>query len=833
MLSSTKWHSLPINKVFDKLDSSSKGLTTHAAESKLEHYGPNLISPKKDSILKKIIEPFTSIFVVVLLIAVTMSLFTGEKFDAIVIMVVIAINALIFYFQQYSSSKVLAGLKSKEDNEITVLRDGRDISILARYIVPGDVVYIFEGSKVPADGRIIDSNNLQINESLLTGEALPTTKQAGIYSDNAEIYDQNNMVFKGTFVHNGSGSVVICKTGSYTELGTISRLASESDFGKTPIEKKIDTVTKWLVFGVSVIGILVFGLALVRGIETTEALRFSLSLVVSVVPEGLPVTLTIVLLFSAKRMASYGALVKKLSSMETMGAITLIATDKTGTLTQNKLQISNTYDQSGKLSDSIRGSITIQNGVVLDSLDVILKEKYPPKKSRNQVSTFPFDQNLRVSGSLLMQNDKYILYIKGAPDAAFTFSRNAKREYVAEQTLSSFTKKGFRTIGFGHLVLSEPINKITAEHIKKATFDGFVALSDPIRPNIKKSVMEAKNAGINVVMLTGDHVNTAEEIARQAGIISKSSEVQSSEFLEKVPSKSKSTELLKNIHAFGRVLPKHKFNFVKALKNREVTTMTGDGVNDIPALVESDAGLAMGSGTDAAKDAADIVLLDDDFSTIVKAIKIGRSVIANIQKMLYYLISSSIGEAAAMIGALIFTLPLPVSAIQILWINIVTDGFTVLPLGLSKPEGHQMKQKPRDPNASLLPKYLVVRLIITGSVMAATSLLIFNHLLPKGYEYAQTATFISLVVAQWANVLNANHDKASWIKNLYKPSLLIWGGIALSIAFQAIVFIGPLRQPFGIVSISNTDLLLSIVAPIITVLIASDLHKLYVARAKA
>lgn len=818
-----RWHALSAKDTLQKLDTTTEGLSSKEANHRQKIHGRNLLTPHKTSWIKRLIEPFTSLFVVVLLIAITISLLTHEQLDALIIGVVVIINALIFYFQQYSVNKVLSTLKAHEDSEVTVERDGKATEISARDLVPGDIVYVFEGTKIPADGRLLETTNLQVDESMLTGESLPIHKQLDTLPEKTELYDQRNMVFKGTFAHAGSGRFIVCEIGNHTELGAITKLASSGDIGKTPIEKKIDSITKIMVGSIGVVGLAVFGLAISRGIELSEALRFSISLVVSIVPEGLPVTLTVVLLLSAKKMAAHKALVKKLSSIETMGAITLIATDKTGTLTKNKLQVADTYDASGQLEISASHSITLEHGVAMDPLDTVMRKAFNAPTT-NRAAEIPFDNTLRASGAVIKHKGRYILYAKGAPEA-FLEHLNASQKLKAKEVLDDYTSKGYRTIGCGHLAASTTTHELTKAQLKKLTFDGFIAFADPIRSGISGAIKDANTAGINVVMLTGDHVNTAAEIGRQAGLVTGNNQVASSELLEKPrPTKTMST-ILEKVKVFGRVLPKHKFNFLKSVKKTEVTAMTGDGVNDIPALVEADAGLAMGSGTDAAKDASDIVLLDDNFVTIVEAIRLGRAVVANIRKMLFYLISTSIGEAGAMIGALIFNLPLPVTAVQILWMNIVTDGFTVLPLGLSEPEKHQMKQPPRRPDAPLLSGILTVRTILSGLVMAGVGLYFFNQLLPQGYAYAQTATFLALVVGQWANALNANFEKDSWLKNLWQPNWKLYLGIIVSIAFQVFAMYGPLREAFGIVTLQAADIIVITVAASLATLIAVDIHK--------
>ena len=820
--SQKKWHSLSIEEVLSRLNSSTEGLSSRQVKLHQDKFGLNQITTKKKSWLLRLIEPFTSLFIIVLLIAIVISLATHENFDAAIIAVVVTVNALIFYFQQYSVNKVLADLKNKEDGNVTVIRDKEKKEISTKELVPGDIIFIFEGTKIPTDGRIIETSNLEVDESILTGESLPTIKNPQSLDQKVQIYDQKNMLFKGTIVQSGSGQMVVTETGNNTELGSISSLASESDIGKTPIEKKIDSITRTLVFSITAVGAIVFILSMLRGITIDESLRFTLSLVVSIVPEGLPVILTVVLLLSAKKMASKQVLVKKLSAIETMGAITLIATDKTGTITKNKLRVTEFFPNNESAKISIGSSIVMQNGIATDPLDKVLIQTFKNEKSKF-VSSLPFNQQLRMSGAIVMDSDKYTLFVKGAPEEIF---KKAKPSAQIKKIFDDYTKKGYRTIAFAKMSVPGPTSSLEKVNLSKLELESIVGLSDPMRSNIPSAITNAHKAGINVVMLTGDHVATAGEIAKQAGLISSEKQVSTGNILEKPINKKMMKTVLSEIKVFGRVLPKHKFNFLKSVKGTEITAMTGDGVNDIPALVEADAGLAMGSGTDAAKDASDIVLLNDNFSTIIEAVRLGRSVMANISKMLFYLISTSIGEVVAMISALLLGLPLPVTAVQILWINLVTDTFTVLPIGLSRPEKHQMARPPKNPKSPLLSKILIQRTVLTGLLIGSVAIFVFWLLLPKGYAYAQTAAFLTIISAQWANALNANYEINSWILNLIKPNFRLWLGISVSVLLQALVFYGPLSEAFGIVDLSNQDLLVCTVLPFAVILFGVDLHKL-------
>ena len=808
-----------------QLNSSQNGLSPTEAEHRLKHFGPNVLTSKGVPLWKKIIEPFYNIFVSILLLAIFISVISGKTIDAIIVSAVVVMNAFIFYVQQFSVAKALKDLKSQEKSPVTVVRGGKPIEIESDYIVPGDIIYLFEGMKVPADGRVIEAESLSINESMLTGESLPVAKYTAAMSKQAEIFDQTNMVFKGTVVQSGSGQFVATATGNHTEIGGITKLIVASDLTSTPIEKKIDSITKKLVSIVTVVGTIVFILSLFRGTEITEALRFSLALAVAAVPEGLPVTLTIVLLLSAKKMAKSNALIKRLSSIETLGAITLIATDKTGTLTQNSLSISEVHGNTAQLNKVAAHAIIEKNGIVADPLDAILKDHFLPKHkpSGKHIKDFPFNQDLLCSGSLWEYNGKKTLFLKGAPEALLP-QKNITASF--QKSLDQFTAKGYRTLAFSSLSVSKTPNELSTNHINNATLAGLVAFSDPLRPEIPEAVQHAKEAGIHVVMLTGDHINTAQQIALQAGIIhSNDQQVIDGTSIDKMDA-SQLASTIQHANVFARVLPKHKYAFLKAIKGKEITAMTGDGVNDTPALVEADAGLSMGSGTDAAKDVSDIILMDDNFATIVKAIELGRTVIANIKKMLFYLLTTSVSVALTTVGSLALGLPLPVTAIQILWINIVTDGFTVLPLGLSPGEKHHMTTPPNNPKAPLLSIALQTRIIVNGLTMAAMTLFVYNYFESYGEAYATAAAFATLASVQWANALNANFEKASWIKNFAKPNLWLFGSITVALLVQLAAMYGPFSKFFGVAPLAIGHLVALMILPCVILLLVSDLHKL-------
>jgi Ca2+-transporting ATPase len=807
------------------------GLSKEEAHSRILHYGRNELKVDGKALWKRLLEPFTSVFVIVLLVALVISMATDHRLDAFVIGAIVTVNALIYYFQQASVERALKALKKHDRSTIAVRRDGKVLQLPSEEIVPGDIVLLYEGVKVPGDGRLLEAEQLSIDESVLTGESLPVHKTDEALHGPKAIYEQNNSAFKGTFVYSGMGELLVTHTGNHTMLGKITKLASRGDFAKSPIEHKIDNLTRKLVGAILAFGSIFFLISLQKvGLE--EALRFSLAVVVSAVPEGLPIAMTVVLFLSAKQMAKSKALVKKISSMETLGAVTLIATDKTGTLTKNKLSVADTvhpHENEGFFLQSVAGSIngsSAHHGDVLDEVleKELLTSKHKPKGKK--VKEYPFNQALRASGSLWKHDDTYTLYFKGAPEAILHYSQNAGAKKILHESMHAFAAKGYRNIAFAHQTLSRVPTKLDHKMLQKCTLDGLVGLADSLRHGIPGAIKEAHAAGINVVMLTGDHRVTAAHIAKQAGLIDEPNQVAAEETLANSELSHIRKLLKQGTKVFARVLPEHKYKFLQAVKGREVTAMTGDGINDIPALVEADVGLAMGSGTDATKESSDLVLLNDNFNTIITAIKMGRTVIANVRKMLFYLFSTNLGEAITMFTALIIGMPLPLTAAQILWINLVTDGFAVLPLGLSPPERQQMKRKPRDPKEAILNFELISRLVLVASVMAFSSLWLFNmfHERTGSYVYANTITFMALVACQWANALNANFEFRSWVTNLVRPNFKLGIGLSLAIFFQWLVMFGPLRAVFGIDVLEWSDLLFSML-PAVFVLIAVDLHK--------
>jgi len=779
-----------------ELATTGDGLTLAEARQRSRSYGPNLLREASGPPLwRRIIEPFKSLFVLILLVAAILSVVTGEYLDAAVMTAVLSVNAIIYYAQQYSANRVLAALKSHDQRKVVVLRAGQPSKVAVTELVPGDVVLLAEGVKVPADGRLISAKSLSIDESVLTGESLPVTKTTRQLKVGAAMHERFNMVYTGSLVRTGTGEFMVTATGNDSELGHIAEL-SGSKLESSPLQRKIDKLAAQVVLVIGITLVLIFGLSLYRGLELGAAVRFLLSLAVATVPEGLPVALTLVLLFSVQRMAKRHALVRRLSAVETLGQVSLIATDKTGTMTRNDLELAKFVPygtDDDQLRRLLRRSLSTQHGHTDDPLEALIASSLPDDSSTRDVlvEALPFEQAERMSGALWQSDRHRILYVKGAPEhviAASDLSGSEARRIHEE--LTELSAEGYRVIAVGYKTTQ--LSRPNLANLHGLTFAGLVAMADGLRPGVPAAVRAARDAGISVVMLTGDNPATATTIAREAGIIGPHDSAHLGANLEEL-SPEQIRELVMTDHAFARVLPEHKYAVLSAYHGHLTTAMTGDGVNDVPALVKADVGISVGRGSDAAKEAADIILLNNSFTTIVETIRSGRAILANVRKMLMYLFATTLGEVGSIVGALLLGIPLPVTAIQILWINMITDGITVIPLGLEAPEVNQMKQPPVATDAPLLSRRQVVRVVLSGGLIVAVVLLVFSAYRASNPDIAQTMAFLCLVVIQWANALSMRSEHTSLWGALRKPNWALTAALTAAVIIQALAQFTPVH----------------------------------------
>ena len=821
------WYKQNIGELYDAFETSEYGLSNNEVGKRLNLYGQNQLAIYKEPLWKVIVAPFKDIFVIVLTVAALVSLLSNEPLDAIIIGVIIAVNAGIYYSQQYVTTKALKNLNKRSVQQITVIRDGKQLSIPSYDLVPGDIILIAEGERIPADARIIHTDNLQINEASLTGESVPVHKYASTLKSSKQIYEQDNMMFQGTYAISGTARALVVETGSKTEFGKIAEL-STNDHSKSPVQVKIDYLISLLVKVAGILAVIVFMLSLVRGIPAGEALRFVLSMTVSAVPEGLPVALTVIIVLGMRRMAKQKALVRSFKAIEDIGLTTTIATDKTGTLTKDHLTVVDNWSIGDEDVIKFADLMIDTSGRLSNPLDLAVKEYTGNHHGHKIDKLYPFDAGLRMSGSFF--NDANAIFIEGSPEHILAKSMlGPKQRHIAESVMHDFTSKGYRVIAFGkYKVKSETPEDLSIVGKKGIEFIGFLAFADELRPEAKGAILAAQAAGISVRLITGDHYETAYNIGKQLNLATHPDQVIQGFELPK--NMAVLVETIKTKTIFARILPEDKFRILQALKQTEITAMTGDGVNDVPALTNAHVGIAMGSGSDIAKDAGGIVLLDDNFATIVKAIAESRKIFDNIRRMLFYLLSTSLGEALTMVGALLFGLPLPVTAIQILWINLVTDTAMVLPLGLEPEEDGNMKRPPRRPKDPLMSRMLLTRTAIIGLTMAIVTLVAVSILGAQGYEVAQiqTIAFLMLIVAQWMNAFNARSEFKSSFSRIKKMNYGLIVGLTIASVLQALVMFGPLREVFGVQTVPISTLLISSGIMVIAILVVSELHKFIV-----
>lgn len=807
-----------------QVDSLQIGLEDSAVEQRTRKYGKNEVVIRHPwQWLKTLVEPFANWFVLILFISAVISVAIGKIIESVVILAILMVNAIIYYVQNISANRVMKSLQKQGELSCFTRRNGKITRVLISELVPGDVVILKEGVKIPADGRLVVANNLHIDESILTGESEQQHKYTDALEKKLPLYNQTNMAFKGTFVSEGDGEMVITAIGMETEFGRIAKLSKKHQT-KSPLQTKIDNLTRKLILMVVIIAICTFALKIYRGIDPFEALRFILSLIVSAIPEGLPIAVVIVLVFGVKNMAKKNALVRNLSAVETLGQVTLIATDKTGTITKNKLHIAQTWSPSTK-TDLVTATFksSIHDEGKSDEIDDLIYAEYLDKSNiiGKLEHRLPFVQNIRMSGAVWKNKNIYTTYIKGSAEAVLDIcdlSLNSRK--TIDKQIATMASEGMRVLGIA--AKNENIQDLKKAKLIGYSFGGLVAFGDELRPRVVEAVKTAHGAGIDVILLTGDHKEAAGYFANLSGI-TKDRHAELGVSIAEADN-TQIRRLIKTHKVFGRVLPEHKFKILDALHRTHITSMTGDGINDVPALRMANVGVAVGSGNDAAKEASDMVVLDNNFATIVDAISQGRAIVRNVKKMLTYVLATNLGEIFTIVGALIFALPLPITALQILWINFVTDSFTMIPLGFEKAERNLMNEPPASPSSPIIGRKRLQRIIVMASVMATTTLVVYYLSLPSGTGSAQAIAFASLVVAQWANSINSRSDNQSFIEGFKRTNWLLFDGIAMAFVLQLAVMYTGFAKYLNTQSL-NVNQLVIVAGVFVVILITGDILK--------
>lgn len=817
------------------------GLSDKEVLRRREKYGKNLLEVKETPLWKKLLEPFIDIFMIILVIALILSAVQQDWIETVAIGAIIAADAIIYYIQRFSTERILKSLRASTEQKITVLRNSEEQAVDSAELVPGDIVVLREGDRIPADGRIINESGLLSEEAMLTGESEPIAKDARAISGVKKVYEQRNMVFSGAFVLTGTGRFIVTATGNDTEYGRIASLASSVE-QSSPISEKINKLVFRIAIVVVILAVLVLIVQLIDGIEILSALKFTLAMIVSAVPEGLPIAISIILALCAKRMARKQALIRELKAIESVGIVTTIASDKTGTLTENRLEVSEIWPLSSR-SDFRRhlaeatlletSIINDNNFSAVDPLDTCILnylriENYAVDRLE-PIKTYAFDQSLKLSGNLYRgSRGELNLGIKGAPETVIARSNlsRVEREKV-EAKLLELAGKGYKVVAIASGKLKREINELTRlEKTDKFQFEGFIAIADAIRPETAKAIRQNARMGVRTKMVTGDHASTAYAIGRELGLASDISEVLDCSKLGNI-SDDDLVDMVKTTTVFARVTPEDKFRILSAIKQTEICAMTGDGVNDVPALVGAHVGIAMGDSPSIVQDAGDIVLLDNNFKNITEAIKESRTVLANIRRMLGYLLATNAGEALTMIGALLLFGDQMLTPIQILWVNLVTDSLLVIPLGLEPPEQKVLRAKPEHKDAPILSSTMVVRMIIiavTMSCLTVSTYFITKNILHSS-EQANTLAFTALVVMQWSSAISARSIyESAWRRIKVRHHGFLYA-LIVAVLLQLAALFGPLAPLVNTVSVPIAALIVTASVAFIVPLAVIELYK--------
>lgn len=786
-------------ELLQELNSSMNGLTAEEAKKRLEQYGYNKLQEgKRKGVLQVFAEQFADLLVVILIIAAIISALTGGVEGTIVILAVLILNAILGTVQHFKAQKSLDSLKAMAAPNACVIRDGQKMEVPAAELVPGDILLLEAGDVTAADGRVLRNFSLQVSESALTGESENVNKiDTPIDQDELPLGDRLNMVYSSSLVSYGRAVVLVTGTGMQTEIGKIADLMESAQEKATPLQRSLDDFSKKLSIIIMVICAIVFGLGVWRNMGLAESLMFAVALAVAAIPEALSSIVTIGLAIGTQKMAKENAIIKNLRAVEGLGCVSVICSDKTGTLTQNRMTVKKAY-ANGKVwePEEAKGNDKAVNGLVAESVlcndgaingetavgdptetallsfcrtiggdENKVREEFP------RLQEIPFDSDRKLMSTLHFRNERYEMLIKGAPDVLLarctSVEQNGEvlpltdeiRSAIVDQN-RDFSSQGLRVLAFAKKVLSEN-RPLTLEDENDLIFTGLIAMMDPPRVESAPAVADCRRAGIRPVMITGDHKITASAIAREIGILQDGDRAVEGSELEKMTDEELRNEV-EHISVYARVSPEHKIRIVRAWQDRgHVAAMTGDGVNDAPALKQADIGIAMGiTGTEVSKDAASMILTDDNFATIVKAVANGRNVYTNIKNSIKFLLSGNLAGILVVMITSLFGLPLPFTAVQLLFINLLTDSLPALAVNMEKPTGDLLNQKPRSPKEGILTKDFLQTLGIQGALIAVATMAAFYLGMQINNGMACTMAFATLCMARLFHGFNCRGSRS-------------------------------------------------------------------------
>lgn len=846
------WYTLSTKEVEEQMQTNIEfGLNEKQVEDKQNKFGLNKLEEKKrESIVIKFIKQFNDFMIIILIIASIISAVvarlegSNDYFDSIIIIAIVVFNAIMGLVQEAKAEKSLEALKKMTAPTCRVKRNGKISTIKSEQIVPGDIVLLEAGNYVPADCRLISSSNLKIEESSLTGETVPVLKDANcMLKEITALGDMVNMAFSTTIVVNGHGEAIVTDIGMNTKVGKIAKMIITNEAPETPIQKKLEEVGKAL--GIACLGIclLIFVIGILKKIEPIEMFMTSVGLAVAAIPEGLPAIVTIMLSIGVTKMAKKNSIIRKLPAVETLGSSSVICSDKTGTLTQNKMQVTKIANINGETNDKeyikwLMGMATMCTDVEISRENgkieltgeptekAIVSKALDEGQNKNElynvmrrVKDIPFDSSRKMMTTIHKMPNGYRVITKGAPDVLLkrcnkvydngnvTTLDYSKTKLIENQN-NKMADEALRVLAIAYLDIPSLPSRIDTETVEKnLIFIGLIGMIDPPREGVKEAVATCKKAGIKTVMITGDHIITAKAIAKDLGILRGSDLAITGEELDKIPQAVLQRNIM-NYSVFARVTPEHKVRIVKAYQSTDaVVAMTGDGVNDAPALKNADIGIAMGkNGTDVAKNAADMVLTDDNFVTIVEAVKQGRNIFDNIKKAVHFLIATNIGEIVTIFLGLVLGLKSPLLAIQLLWINLVTDSLPAIALGLEKPEADIMDKKPRDSKKGIFADGLWQRIITEGTMLGILTLVAFsvgNYL--YDIEVGRTMAFVSLGLLELVHSFNIKSEESIFKVGLFENKYLLGAFILGALLQIVVVVIPPVAEVFKLVPLTQVQ----------------------------
>lgn len=887
------WYTKSQNEIEKYFKTSiSEGLDTEEAKIRLKNKGLNkLPDSKKKSLFLRFLAQFNDFMIIILISASVISAIisytqnSGDYIDSIIIIAIVVFNAIMGLIQEEKAEKSLEALKQLTTPFAKVKRNSIWEDVPSTNIVPGDIVKLEAGNYVPADCRIISSSDLKIDESSLTGETIPVLKSSNnILSANTELGDITNMAFFSTTIVNGHGIAIVTDTGINTKVGKIADMIITDETPETPIQKKLSEVGKTLGIICLIICVVIFLVGLLKKIPAIEIFMTSVGLAVAAIPEGLPAIVTIVLSIGVTKMAKENSIIRKLPAVETLGSSSVICSDKTGTLTQNKMEVTNVFslddisvsnfsktfnneknntfnNEKNKLNIlntlcktdkkavelgcmctdceiSIEDNTTTVSGEATESAIVnaainIGISKNSLYSSHPRIADIPFDSKRKLMSTIHKDNDTYIVITKGAPDVLIqrctTYfdgysieNMEYSKKKLIEDANNTMAKNALRVIAIAYKKIPTIPSSITSNQIEdNLTFIGLLGMIDPPRPGVKEAIKTCKKAGIKTVMITGDHLLTASSIGKNLGILNSNDLAITGSELDNI-SQSQLEKNITKYSVFARVSPEHKVRIVKAFQSTgAVVAMTGDGVNDAPALKNADIGIAMGkNGTDVAKNAADMVLVDDNFITITKAVKQGRTIFENIQKAIHFLIATNIGEIVTIFLGLILGCKSTLLAIQLLWINLVTDSFPAIALGLEPPDPNIMNKKPRDSKKSIFSDGLWQKIILEGFMLGILTLFAFgigNYL--YNIETARTMAFVSLGLLELIHSFNIKSEQSIFKTDFTKNKFLIYSFLVGTVLQIGVVLVPPIAKVFSLVALNKIQWLYTLTISIMPIII--------------